>query len=142
MTRSILIVDDNGEERTIFSTYLEFVGGRLLQAANGAEGLAMAREHRPDLILLDLTMPVMDGWEMMRRLRDDPVLSGIPVLAITSHHLPPERLEEAGFRGYLEKPISPYRVLQEAERHLGALRDFDETPARGTASNTVTGRAA
>lgn len=125
MTRTILIVDDNPHQRTIFATYLEFVGGTLLQASDGAEGLELARGARPDLILLDLTMPVMDGWEMIRRMQDEPALARIPVLAITSHHLPAERLREAGFCGYLEKPVAPYRVLQEVERCLGPLHDFE-----------------
>jgi two-component system, cell cycle response regulator DivK len=126
MNRTILIVDDNPAEREIFSTYLEFVGGRLLQAHDGAEGLKVAREHQPELILLDLTMPVMDGWEMIRHVQVDPALAGIPVLALTSHHLPPERLEEAGFCGYLEKPIAPFRVLQEVERCLGPLYGLED----------------
>jgi two-component system, cell cycle response regulator DivK len=132
MSRIILIVDDNPEERTIFSTYLQFVGGRLLEAADGAEGLSMAREHAPDLILMDLTMPVMDGWEAMRHLREDPATAEVPVVAITAHHLPRERLEEAGFCGYLEKPLAPYRVLEEVERCLGPLHTF-EAPVGGEA---------
>jgi CheY-like chemotaxis protein len=126
MNRTILIVDDNPAEREIFSTYLEFVGGRLLQARDGAEGLKVARQHRPDLILLDLTMPVMDGWEMIRHVQAEPALAGIPVLALTSHHLPFARLEEAGFCGYLEKPIAPFRVLEEVERCLGPLFRFQD----------------
>jgi two-component system cell cycle response regulator DivK len=121
MGRTILVVDDSAEERRIFATYLEFVGGRLMEASNGEEGLRMTREHHPDLILMDLTMPVMDGWEAVRQLQLDPATGGIPVLAITAHHLPPEQLEAAGFCGYLEKPIAPYRVLKEVERCLGSV---------------------
>lgn len=119
MSRTILIVEDSPEERDIFSRYLEFVGGHLLEATNGEDGLRMAREHRPDLILADLSMPVMDGWEMIRRLDLDPDIAGIPVVAVTGHHLPRESLEERGFCGYLEKPLAPYRILEEIERCLG-----------------------
>lgn len=121
MSRTILVIEDNEEERKIFSTYLEFVGVRLLQATNGAMGIEMARRHHPDMILMDLSMPVMTGWEAIIRLKGDPATAGIPVVAITAHHLPPERLEAAGFCGYLEKPLAPYRVLEEVERCLGPV---------------------
>ena len=121
MTREVLIVDDNEQERTIFSTYLQFVGGTVLEAGNGEEGLRMARERVPSLILLDLTMPVMDGWETLRRLKADPETQWIPVLALTAHHLDGERLREAGFCGYLEKPIVPFHVLAEIEACIGPL---------------------
>lgn len=121
MSRTILIVDDNPEERGIFAAYLHFVGARLLEAADGADGLAIARESRPDLILLDLTMPVMDGWEMIRHMQADAALRTIPVVAITAHHLEWDRLEKEGFCGYLEKPLSPHAVLLEVERCLGSL---------------------
>jgi CheY-like chemotaxis protein len=118
---TVLIVDDNPEERKIFSTYLEFAGLDLIEASNGQEGLRMANDRNPDLILMDITMPVMDGWETAIRLKSDPGTADIPIIAITCHHLPPERLEQAGFCGYLEKPLAPYRVLEEIERCLGPL---------------------
>jgi two-component system, cell cycle response regulator DivK len=121
MKKTVLIVEDNPEERKIFSTYFQFVGGRVVEAANGEQGLAAAQEYRPDLILMDLSMPVMNGWEAVRRLQSDSRLSRIPVIAITAHHLSVDRLEEAGFCGYLEKPLAPYRVLSEVERCLGPL---------------------
>jgi CheY-like chemotaxis protein len=121
MTREVLIVDDNDEEREIFSTYLQFVGGTVLEAENGAEGLRIARAHAPNLILLDLSMPVMDGWETLRLLKADWKTERIPVLALTAHHLDREILIEAGFCGYLEKPIVPFRVLKEVEACIGPL---------------------
>ncbi len=127
MSWTILVIEDNEEERKIFSTYLEFVGVNLLQAPNGAVGLEMARRNIPDLILMDLTMPVMNGWETILRLQTDARTSEIPVIAITAHHLDPERLEESGFCGYLEKPLAPFRVLEEVERCLGPL---DHSTAR------------
>jgi two-component system, cell cycle response regulator DivK len=121
VSKTILVIEDNPEERHIFASYLAFVGGRLLEAENGERGLELARTHHPDLILMDLSMPVMDGWEAMRRLHADEETADIPVVAITGHHLPGERLEAAGFCGYLEKPIAPFRVLEEVERCLGPL---------------------
>jgi len=117
--KAILVVDDDAAQRRIFSKYLDFTGYRVMEAANGAEGLQMAREHAPALILLDISMPVMDGWETMERLREDPTIGGIPTVALTAFHLEPEQLWEAGFCGYLEKPIQPFRVLEEVEACIG-----------------------
>lgn len=121
MSKTILIVDDCDQEREIFSRYLQFVGGAVLEARNGEEGLRLAGEHRPDLILLDLSMPVLDGWETVRRLKRDPATAHVPVLALTAHHLEWRVLEEAGFCGYLEKPIVPFRVMEEVEQCIGRL---------------------
>jgi two-component system, cell cycle response regulator DivK len=131
VSKTILVIEDNPEERNIFASYLEFVGGRLLEAENGERGLDLARTHHPDLILMDLSMPIMDGWETMRRLHADEETADIPVVAITGHHLPGARLEAAGFCGYLEKPIAPFRVLEEVERCLGPLtRSIDRSSAQ------------
>jgi two-component system cell cycle response regulator DivK len=121
MNRTVLIVDDSPEERDIFARYLQFVGGTIVQASHGQEGIERARELLPDLILLDLSMPVLDGWQTIERLRSDPATSHIPVLALTCHHLEWSRLKEAGFSGYLEKPIVPFRVLEEVEHCIGRL---------------------
>ncbi len=124
--RTVLIVDDNEEEREIFARYLEFVGGEILTAGDGEEGLRLAENHLPDLILLDLSMPTLDGWETIKRLQQEPATASIPVLAVTAHHLPWEQLEEAGFCGYVEKPVVPYHLLEEVERCIGRL-DIDVT---------------
>jgi CheY-like chemotaxis protein len=121
MTRELLIVDDNPQERNIFATYFQFVGATVLEAENGEQGLHIAKEHSPSLILLDLSMPVLDGWETLRLLKADPRTHWIPVLALTARHLEWERLKEAGFCGYLEKPIVPFRVLEEVEACIGPL---------------------
>lgn len=135
MQKTVLIIDDNEHERAIFSRFLQFVGGNVMDARNGEEGLRAAQEHLPNLILLDLSMPVMDGWETVRRLKANPLTERIPVLALTAHHLEWGRLEEAGFCAYLEKPIVPYRVLEEVEHCIGRLRlesgrAGDRTPFR------------
>lgn len=129
----ILVVDDNPAERDVFTTFLQFAGGQVLQAGDGVEALTMIERHRPRLVLLDLSMPRMDGRETMRRLRQDPSLASIPVIALTAQHLEWEDLEEAGFRGYLEKPIQPFRVLEEVEAWIGPLTPGEDPKGpRGT----------
>lgn len=135
MKKTILIVDDNDKEREIFSHFLQFMGGKVLEAVNGKEGLRLAHEHRPHLILLDLSMPVMDGWQTIEQLRHDSATLGIPVIALTASHLEWKRLKEAGFSGYLEKPIVPFRVLDEVEHWIGAVH----RPARGSGSGRQEG---
>jgi two-component system, cell cycle response regulator DivK len=124
--KTILIIDDNEEERDVFASFLRFVGGTVLEAGNGAEGIELARRESPSLIVLDLSMPVMNGWEAIRRLKEDIRTSGIPVIALTAHHLPPARLETAGFCAYLEKPIVPFRVLERVEGCIGVLNGVEE----------------
>ncbi len=121
MRKTVLIVDDCKEQRDIFARYLDFVGKNTIQAENGREGLERAREKIPDLVLLDLSMPVMDGWETIRRLKQDPATSRIPVIALTGKHLDFAELEAVGFCSYLEKPIVPFRVMEEVEACVGDL---------------------
>lgn len=117
----VLIVDDNPAEREIFSTFLRFVGGRVVEAGDGEEGLRMVERHWPSLILLDLSMPRMDGWEMMRRLNENPTTAAIPVIALTAHRLDRLEMSQAGFCGYLEKPMAPVHVLSEIEASIGSV---------------------
>jgi two-component system, cell cycle response regulator DivK len=134
MSRTILIIDDNDLERDIFASFLRFAGGRVLEASDGSEGLRVAETEVPDLILLDLTMPVLDGWETIRRLKAGARTRGIPVVALTAHHLEWNRLEEVGFCGYLEKPIVPFRVLEEVECCIGPLAPDAEGSRRQSPS--------
>ena len=129
--KTILVVDDDQAQRRIFSRYLQFTGFRALEATDGDEGVRMARQHAPAMILLDLTMPVKDGWETMEALRNDPATAAIPVAAVTASHLEPERLREAGFCGSLEKPIQPFRVLEEIEACIGPRRTNRAHPGVG-----------
>lgn len=119
MPKTVLIVDDCKEQRDIFARYLNFVGTKTLQAENGRRGLERAHEEMPDLVLLDLAMPVMDGWETIRRLKQDPKTSRIAVIALTGKHLDFSELAAVGFCSYLEKPIVPFRVMEEVEACVG-----------------------
>jgi len=125
MSRTILIIDDNDPERDIFASFLRFAVGRVVEARQGEDGVQVAVEHRPALILLDITMPVLDGWGTIERLKADPRTRRVPLIPLTAHHLEWDRLQVAGFDGYLEKPIVPFRVLEEVERVLGGAVTSD-----------------
>ena len=103
----ILIVDDNEQNRRLARDVLQFAGFRTLEAAGGVEGLSLAVEHRPDLILMDIRMPDMEGSEVLRRLREDERTAAIRVVALTASTMKGdrERFLAGGFDGYLEKPI-------------------------------------
>lgn len=118
---TVLLVEDNPDNRDIYTTYLEFHGYRVTGTANGHDALELAQKERPDLVLLDISIPGMDGWTLTRRLKDDAETNGIPVIALTAHALPEhrERAREAGCDAYLTKPISPGKVLEEIRRLLG-----------------------
>ena len=121
MSQTILLVEDHEDNRIVYSTMLEHFGYRVLLASDGAEGVRMAREDAPDLVLMDVSIPVMDGWQATATLKADPATARIPVIALTAHALPAdrERAEEVGCDGYLAKPVEPRRVLEEVRRFLG-----------------------
>ena len=107
MAKTILIVEDNEQNRTLLKDVLEYHGYLVIEAANGADEVDHAREHLPDLILLDIQMPVMNGFAAIQALRDDPATRGIAVIALTSFAMKGDRekIMAAGFQGYLAKPI-------------------------------------
>lgn len=121
MSRTILLVEDHEDNRIVYSTILQHFGYRVLLAGDGAEGVRLAREDHPDLILMDVSIPVMDGWEATRTLKADPATAMIPVIALTAHALQSDRdrAVEVGCDGYLAKPVEPRRVLEEVQRFLG-----------------------
>jgi CheY-like chemotaxis protein len=104
----VLIVEDNLRNLKLVRDVLEHVGYRTLEATTAEDGLALAREHRPDLVLMDVQLPGMDGVQALGRLRADPATSGIPVVAVTAFAMKDDRARfvAAGFDGYVEKPIS------------------------------------
>ena len=127
---TVLVVEDQEDNRRILSVYLEYVGYRVVSAVNGAEGVATAREQRPSVIVMDISMPVLDGYQALRLLREDPELSEIPVIALTAHALSTDReaVLAAGFDSYLAKPIEPRLVAAEVRRII-ALSGDGATPA-------------
>lgn len=118
----VLLVEDNEDNRTVYRTILEHFGYRVIEARNGEEGIQLARSERPDLILMDISIPVIDGWEATRILKSDPETATIPIVALTAHALASDRLkaQEVGCDGYLAKPCEPRRVVAEVERLIGA----------------------
>lgn len=117
----ILIVDDNEDNRFIYSTILQFHGHEVHEAPDGAVGVQKARELSPEVIILDIAMPVMNGWEAIAELRADPSTASIPVVALTAHALisDEERAVAAGFHTYVRKPVEPNVVVALVEQIVG-----------------------
>jgi two-component system, cell cycle response regulator DivK len=115
----VLIVDDNEKNRKLARDVLRIAGFETLEAASGAEGIALAGERQPDVILMDLRLPDMNGTEAARRLKDEAQTASIPVVALSS--LPVERggdwLERSGFAGWLEKPIKVSEFPKQVRRY-------------------------
>ena len=116
--RKILIAEDNPVNRELLHELLEARGYVVEEAENGQEALQMIAQSRPDALLLDLNMPVLDGFATVRKIREDTAISSLPVLAVTAYAMRGDREKtlEAGFDGYLSKPISPSALDAELER--------------------------
>lgn len=125
MPRTILLADDHEDNRLALLTVLEREGYRTLGAANGQEACTVALEHMPDLILMDLAMPVMDGRQAMRHLRADERTAGIPIIVLTAMALSVDRdrLVAEGFDGLLIKPCMPPHLVAEVRRVAGPPED-------------------
>ncbi|HEY7569713.1 MAG TPA: response regulator [Gemmatimonadaceae bacterium] len=119
---TILIVEDNEDNRIVYSTMLRHFGFAVDEAENGAEGILKARTKLPDLILMDIAIPLVDGWEAVQRLKRDPVTAGIPIVALTAHAMPADREKaiQVGCDGYLAKPCEPRAVVEEVKRILAS----------------------
>lgn len=124
-TGTILLVEDHEDNRNIYRTILEHFGFDVLVASDGAQGIRLAGEGCPDLILLDIDIPVFDGLEVARQLKASTGTARIPIVALTAYSQPEdrERAQQAGFDGYLAKPVSPRTVLAEVRRFLAASPD-------------------
>jgi CheY-like chemotaxis protein len=120
----ILLVDDFADNRAMYAQFLTFSGFRVAEAANGKEALARAAELMPDIVVMDLSLPVMDGWEATRRLKADKQTRDIPVVALSAHVMEGARKKatEAGCSGFLPKPCYPSHVSEELHRVLAAPR--------------------
>lgn len=117
----VLIVEDDDDSRFVYSAILKNSGFEVTTATSGDEGLSLAREIGPRVILMDVSIPGMDGWTVTEHLKSGHDTSQIPVIIITAHAFPEDlrRAESVGCDGFLTKPCEPRRVLDEVVRLLG-----------------------
>ena len=118
----VLLVDDYPDAREMYSEYLKFTGFDVVEASNGMEALQRAVDMEPDIILMDLSLPVMDGWEATRRLKADVRTADIPVVALTGHALSgmSEGAQRAGCDAFVTKPCLPEDLVKEIRQVLDA----------------------
>ena len=122
MSKRILVIEDQEDNRRILRDLLTSVGYELIEALTGPEGVAMAETHRPDLILMDIQLPGLDGYEATRRIKANPALRTIPIIAVTSFALSGDDVKayEAGCDGYVTKPYSPRHLLAKVREYLAS----------------------
>ena len=120
----ILVVDDYQDAREMYAEYLQYSGFRVAEAKNGNEAVAQARSLKPDLILMDLSLPGMDGWEATRVLKADDETRHIPIVALTGHALAgaSEGARKAGCDSFVTKPCLPDDLVVEVRRMLDAVK--------------------
>jgi two-component system, cell cycle response regulator DivK len=121
--RTVLLVEDDRDNFELVQILLQQAGCKILGASTGQEALDVAISELPDLILMDLSLPIMDGWTAARELKHDPRTASIPLLALTAHTLPGDRQRamEAGFNGYISKPINVQHFKEEVEKAFSLL---------------------
>jgi two-component system cell cycle response regulator DivK len=120
MNRCILVVEDQEDNRQIVRDLLTTTDYEVMEAENGEEALAAVAKQRPDLILMDIQLPVMDGYEATRRIKADPGLSDIPIIAVTSYALSgdEEKARAAGCDDFVPKPFSPRELLAKIRKYV------------------------
>jgi two-component system cell cycle response regulator DivK len=120
MSKRILVVEDQEDNRAILRDLLSMAGYELIEAGDGAEGVELARRERPDLILMDIQLPVIDGYEATRRIKGEPALKSIPIIAVTSYALSGDeaKARAAGCDGYVTKPFSPRDLLARVREYI------------------------
>ena len=120
MTQRILVVEDQEDNRAILRDLLTSAGYVVIEAVNGADGVTVAEAEKPDLILMDIQLPVLDGYEATRRIKAIPALQGTPVIAVTSYALSGDeaKAHEAGCDDYVAKPFSPRLLLAKVSEFL------------------------
>lgn len=121
---NVLIAEDNAINRELLRELLEARGHTVIEACNGQEALDALEQTQPDILLLDINMPVMDGLAAVRKIRENPQLARLPILAVTANAMLGERenILNAGFDGYLSKPINARALADEMERLLSKAR--------------------
>lgn len=117
----ILLVEDNLDNMTLIADVLQSLNYTVIQATDGRQGVAMAESEKPDLILMDLSLPQMDGWTATRQIKTNPQLSAIPIIALTAHAMigDRERALQAGCDDYLTKPINLRELASKLAHYIG-----------------------
>ena len=120
MTKRILVIEDTEDNRQIIGDLLHSAGYELIEAVDGLEGVATAEREQPDLILMDIQLPGIDGYEATRRIRAVPALATVPIIAVTSYALSGDeaKTRAAGCDGYVAKPFSPRQLLAKIREFL------------------------
>ena len=126
----ILIAEDNAVNRELLRELLEIRGYTVVEACDGEEALRMIEQTRPDLLLLDIGMPLLDGFGVVSKIREDPRLASLPVVAVTAYAMQgdQEKILNSGFNGYLSKPLNAHALAEELERLLGKRENRDAPP--------------
>lgn len=116
--KTVLIAEDNPINRELLRELLEVRGYAVTEACNGQEAVAMVEQGSPDIVLLDIGMPVLDGFGVVRKLRENPRFTSLPVVAVTAYAMQGDRekIMDSGFDGYLSKPVDSKSLIQELER--------------------------
>jgi len=124
MEKVILIVEDDPKNLKLFRDLIQVSGYTTLEATDGKQGVELAREKKPDLILMDIQMPVMDGFEATKLLKNDDVTKDIPIVALTAYAMQgdEEKMREAGFDGYISKPIDVPDFLKKVKEYFHNVR--------------------
>jgi two-component system cell cycle response regulator DivK len=137
MSKKVLIVEDNELNMKLFHDLLDSQGYQTLQTREGLQAMALARQHMPDLILMDIQLPEISGLEVTKWLKDDEELAHIPVIAVTAFAMKgdEERIRQGGCEAYISKPISVMHFLETVRKHLGG-----PTPAPASTPAPVIGR--
>jgi two-component system, cell cycle response regulator DivK len=119
--KMVLLVEDNEDNRVIYTTILRHYGYRVEEATTGLEALEAARKLDPDLMILDIALPELDGWTVAARLKEDPATRDLPVLIVTAQASPDgrDRAEALGCAGFLVKPVRPQKVFEEVRSLIG-----------------------
>lgn len=120
MAKKILVVEDNGKNRLLIKDILLYHGYEVIEAENGKEGVELAKKHLPDLILMDIQMPVMDGFLAIKMLKDDPATKNIKIIALTSFAMKGDRenIMEAGFDDYIAKPFDTRKLPEMVKKYV------------------------
>ncbi len=120
MKTKVLIIEDNEQSQYLATFVLERNGYEVISAGDGRTGIDLAEQSNPALVLLDIQLPIMDGYAVVSAMKKKPMLAQIPIVAVTSCAMSGdrERMLNAGCSGYIEKPINPETFIQEVERHL------------------------